>query len=575
MIVGKNDTGKTGFLNRFFDQHFYEGAIHSTDRPQVPGFEGEPISFSLSWVVQPEDDTYFPLARAFGRQDVRVVEVLFHQDQARGEDWSYQLDGQPLAVHTEPTANGHPIMRDELQPRNLFPMPHYISISSPLLWHFEARFYELSPGAMEALRIRELLPVETMLLRAADLRAETRRVAARGIEEPWPRQLFPRTSLTITQIEDRLRALSDRITRTLQQWWTDPPGLRFIIRLMGNDAGKEYQHRNNSYGLVCTVVDEQGLGYSGTGLLWFITFIVELLYVENHGEPLLLLFDEPATPLHPSAQRAAAKFLGSLTTRHQVIYSTHSPFMIDWNFPQRIRLFRRDYDTKRTHIDNAPYRPTIPAERVWDPLRSSIGVTLGDVAVIGEANILVEGITDQILLANASALLRERGYASVDLAKVSIIPFAEEPVLRQLVAMVRAKNARVTVLVDADRQGEKVRAYCRRERIPYVRIETFTDRGNADSGIEDIIGLEEYLLLVNAFYGGFKWFVPLDVTKVRMEIADRSLGAYLEEMFAAQFDESFSKTAVAVYGADQISELPETSLDRLQALITALVGEAL
>ena len=48
----------------------------------------------------------------------------------------------------------------------------------------------------------------------------------------------------------------------------------------------------------------------------------------------------PAAPERPaSCGKATSNYR---LTQHQVIYSTHSPFMIDWDFPQRIRMLVRD-----------------------------------------------------------------------------------------------------------------------------------------------------------------------------------------------------------------------------------------
>jgi hypothetical protein len=575
IIVGKNDTGKTGFLRQFFDQHFYEGAIHSRDRPQVPGFEGNPISFSLRWEeVSSEDFKQFPLAVAFGSPDVRTIEVSFQQDEPTGEEWTYSINGVRVSVYTGQTRDGRPRRREVLAPRRLFPAPHYISVPSIISSIFEARLYDLPQNAIEAERIRDLVPIETTLLRVAGVRAETRHMSGRGVEEPWPPSMMPPTSLTLDEIDRRLSNFSQRLTEQLRRWWHDPPGLTFRIKIGGDAGAKTFQRNLNSYGLIWEVVDQGGLAYHGAGLYWFISFLVELLYVDNQSEPLLLLFDEPATPLHPSAQRTVAKLLNLLSVRNQIIYSTHSPFMIDWNFPQRIRLFRRDYESKQTYVDNTPYRPTIPPERIWDPLRSSIGVTLGDVAVIGEGNILVEGITDQILLANASALIESRGRAHIDLARFSIIPFGEEPVLQQLIAMIRSQNATAVVVTDADKQGERIRVFCERSRIPFVQVNRHTDRSGSDAAIEDVIGLEDYIKQVNRFYADFPWFSPLDANTVRQEVGNRSLGAYLQVYFEERFGQNFSKTAVAIHIADHLQELSDNSFKRLEALLDSLLRAA-
>jgi recombinational DNA repair ATPase RecF len=52
VVVGRNDTGKTGVLWQFFNQPFYEGALHSGDRPLIREVHGQPIEFGMTWDVE-------------------------------------------------------------------------------------------------------------------------------------------------------------------------------------------------------------------------------------------------------------------------------------------------------------------------------------------------------------------------------------------------------------------------------------------------------------------------------------------------------------------------------------------
>jgi AAA ATPase domain len=342
----------------------------------------------------------------------------------------------------------------------------------------------------------------------------------------------------------------------------DLADLTFKARLAEGPAG--------TYAVMWTVQDTAGLSYHGTGLLWFITFLVEWLFVEDYPGPLLLLFDEPATPLHPSAQRVAAKLLASISLRHQVIYSTHSPFMIDWNFPQRIRLFGRDHETKRTHIENKPYRPLEGIQHIWDPLRESIGVTLGDVGILGQANVLVEGVTDQILLANASEMFGSTGKPHFDLARTSIIPYGDSSALGHLIAVARGRGARVVVLTGADEQGARAQRFCHRENVVGITVGDFAERTEGDRSIEDVIGIAAYVGAVNDLYAEFDWFAPIDPDRVQEELVGKSLGKYFQVLFDERFQHGFDKIAVSISIARRLAELPEAVLLRFQSLIDGI-----
>ncbi|HLC27624.1 MAG TPA: hypothetical protein VJM80_12760 [bacterium] len=186
--------------------------------------------------------------------------------------------------------------------------------------------------------------------------------------------------------------------------------------------------------------------------------------------------------------------------------------------------------------------------------------------MIGEINFLVEGITDQILIVNVSSFFESFGRPHVDLSRVSIIPYGEEPALRHLVAMARARSTQIVVLSDRDSQGEKVRLYCGRESIPLLKVEDYTDRWEADSSIEDVIGTDEYIRFINDFYAGFTWFTPLDAGAKRAAMGNRSLGSHVESLFKTQFGEDFSKTGVSVFIADNLSRLSSQALGRFEGL---------
>ena len=502
VIVGRNDTGKTGLLDHFFDQCVYEGVISGLGyRPLVPTHQNARTAFSMLWEIFPDDYGVIALPPEFGPRGHHTLEVSFQDLDPPGKYWRYWVDRQEIDVYEGVTKDGRPIRPDRFCQRYIFPTPRYISVAHLMKTEFEAQPWDLDPGAIE-LPVKRSMP-ESLLFRLAGIRARTRDVI--GIDQPWENPKLSPSALTPREINERLAVVSGRITEKLRLWWIDPPGLVFAASLAGNWSGAAATRPMNAYpiqtlAVTCAVHDPDGIPYHGTGLMWFISFLIEWLAVEDSAQPLLLLFDEPATPLHPSAQRVAAKLLATIASRHQVIYSTHSPFMIDWDFPQRIRMLVRDSNSKRTHINNKPYHPREASRKIGDPLRSTIGVTLGDIGVIADKNVFVEGVTDQILLANASALLRERGASHLDLARTSIIPYRDLTNLSHLIGIVRSRQADVIVVTDVDQQGSRVVKLCRREGISHLPVERFSDRGNTDCGIEDVIGIESYIAEVNTDY---------------------------------------------------------------------------
>lgn len=555
-------------LRQFFDQYIFNDVVHGRDRPErVPGFEGEPVSFSLTWDIAPEDYALFPLREAFGREGVRQLAMSFTHADGPAEYWDYRADDEPIVAYEGERA-GQPIRRDVLRARRLLPQPHYLELSDQYILRseFEARLhgrYRDAEGAPLPYR-----PVtESVVLRLAGFLGETRSV--RGIGEPWA-AVVSRDVPSAAEFTEGLVYVSERVTALLRQWWDEPPGLTFRVELAGSVP---FQERLNSYALKATIESAEGAPLVGTGILWFVSFLIHFLHVEEHRRPTLLLFDEPGTPLHPRMQRVVAKLIDTASRERQVIYSTHSPFMIDWSYPQRLRLFRRDWATNRTRIENKPYRGTTGLTGVWDPLLATIGVSLGDIGVIGEQNVFVEGVTDQILLSNVSEVLRRRGRPALDLTRMSIIPYGNEGVLRTLLATAHGGGARAVVLCDNDDQGRRILRWCAREASPHVHIQGFTDRIAGDSATEDVLGGAFYMEAVNRFYGVFEWYTHLDPAAVVRDQGEPSLGTYLERLFQERFGRSFSKVGVMTELASDIESLPAAVVDRLERLITAILAQ--
>ena len=67
------------------------------------------------------------------------------------------------------------------------------------------------------------------------------------------------------------------------------------------------------------------------GFLWFFSFLVWFSKIQgDKNSNYILLLDEPGLSLHASAQNDLLRFIDEkLAPEYQVIYTTHSPFMID------------------------------------------------------------------------------------------------------------------------------------------------------------------------------------------------------------------------------------------------------
>lgn len=156
------------------------------------------------------------------------------------------------------------------------------------------------------------------------------------------------------------------------------------------------------------------------GFQWFLSFLANFMpELDEKPHSRIILLDEPAIRLHPRGQKDLLRILERLSENNQVIYTSHSPFLINRNFPQRIRLLTKE-PRKGTLINNKPY--SNGKSRFWEPLKSAIGICLGDLFSLGEKNLVVEGISDQILITGIANKLAAIGEPFLDLDKTSIVP---------------------------------------------------------------------------------------------------------------------------------------------------------
>ena len=83
------------------------------------------------------------------------------------------------------------------------------------------------------------------------------------------------------------------------------------------------------------------LGKRSKGFVWFFSFLAWFSQQRQKKISLILLLDEPGLVLHASAQIDLLHYIEmELKPFHQVIYTTHSPFMVDANNFDRIRIVR-------------------------------------------------------------------------------------------------------------------------------------------------------------------------------------------------------------------------------------------
>ena len=147
------------------------------------------------------------------------------------------------------------------------------------------------------------------------------------------------------------------------------------------------------------------------GFVWFFSFLAFFSEFQGQDRDLVLLLDEPGLNLHGAAQEDLLRFIDDrLAPHHQVIYTTHSPFMVQADHLQRVRLVE-DVDKIGTVVREDALQTN---EETQFPIHAAIGIKGTQTLFLGEHTIIVEGNSDLVYLRTMSAWLDDQGRDSLD-----------------------------------------------------------------------------------------------------------------------------------------------------------------
>ena len=99
----------------------------------------------------------------------------------------------------------------------------------------------------------------------------------------------------------------------------------------------------------------------------------------------------------------------------------------------------------------------------YEPLRSAFGAFVAETTFMGNCNLMVEGISDQVLLAGMSSRLRLGGAPKndyLDLNAVTLVPAGGAPHIPYLAYLARGRDIEkpaVIILLDGDKAGDEAR----------------------------------------------------------------------------------------------------------------------
>jgi hypothetical protein len=365
-------------------------------------------------------------------------------------------------------------------------------------------------------------------------------------------------SLMGDDYEDRkaeLEAVSNDLSSQVFEYWTQNPDLRVEF-----DMDRRIETRPDGrpaivgHFLDIRVTDRRhdysnNFSQRSSGFRWFFSFLAAFSEFERTKNVVVLL-DEPGLTLHAKAQADFLRFINErLAPNAQVIYTTHSPFMIETDKIERVRIVEdKGPDVGAVVSDQVL---TVEADSLF-PLQAALGYDLAQHLFIGDANLVVEGPSDFVYLDVLSRHLKTVGRTGLE-ERWRILRAGGSSNVPAFVTLV-GRNLQVTVLVDSGTEGTgRIQAAISAGRLAsdhLVTIGEITGKRNGD--VEDLFADDDYLTLYNAAFGR-------SVSSAHLPPGDRVVKR-IETLEGAQFDH-FQPAATLL--RDQTTLLPGLSADTL------------
>lgn len=328
-----------------------------------------------------------------------------------------------------------------------------------------------------------------------------------------------------------LEATQEIISHELFTYWRTNKNLRISFAIQAKETSDNRGTRIVEHVLNIRVSNKGvslPLRNRSKGFNWFFSFLVWFKKIqEDTSSKYILLLDEPGLNLHAAAQADLLRFFNDLSKDYQVIYTTHSPFMID---SLKLDKVRTVLETSDGSVISDSLQEKDP--NTLFPLQAALGYDIAQNLFINEKNLLVEGVSDLLYLQTISSILQSKGMESLR-PEITIVPTGGLDKVATFISLLRGSELEIVCLLDTF-SDQKAKARMQKmisERIIHqtkVRFfnEFIPDLDEAD--IEDLFKVSDYLeLFNNSFNGEYSALTEKDLkgkkTRIVQKIAE-SLG---------------------------------------------------
>lgn len=317
---------------------------------------------------------------------------------------------------------------------------------------------------------------------------------------------------TFESFNAKLQAASNVLTEEILEYWTQNQDIEIRVSVAQGLPGDPAPFNAGAVGRarIYNLLHKADTSFSerSAGFTWFFSFLIKFdLVKKDAAGKVFLLLDEPGLTLHGLAQGDLLRyFTEKLEPHHQIIYSTHSPFMVPHDNIMASRivedLVKVDDRGRRTPTGTLVREDVLKADKdsVF-PLQGALGYSLTQSLFIGKHTILVEGPGDILYLQALSAELLRRKRVGLD-PKWVMCPAGGIDKIQSFVSLFAGNSLDVIALSDyTKRDKNKLEALKKSEVIKaggVLSIADFVSQEEAD--IEDLFDPELFCEIVSKTY---------------------------------------------------------------------------
>lgn len=385
------------------------------------------------------------------------------------------------------------------------------------------------------------------------------------------------------KLKNQLRGASNFVHDKVMKYWSQNRHLSLEIDvrpgLPGDPDG--FRTGNNVW---AEVFDDRHravteLGSRSKGFVWFFSFIA--WYETLRDANIILLLDEPGLSLHGRAQADLLRYIDKeLAPAHQVLYTTHSPFMIDARKFEQVRIVQdrgMDLETRLPPEEDG----TKVLQGFLDanddslfPFHGAAGFDVFQTLFLGPNSLVVEGKSDLLYLQAMTVIAQEKGQSGLS-PLWTVTPTGGDGRVYSVASILAAQRGlNVALLLDRRKQDQRLAGFKKDNIVSEGHVITYGEAlGAQEADVEDMFPPDLYIELVNRAYAA-ELTSELNVQDLNDNVPRMAarLSAYFEDhpLRGAKFSHYPPARVLVDNLAEYAPRLEDVALERFATLFESL-----